>query len=126
MGNPDGPNFGGTPREIKSGLMIKGGLMMTRNDHINIHSTPPIDPNFGDDVCKGDTLNEQELKEYWTKEIRGIQKMLAMSEEKVEMLRENTYFLHPDFLSSDLEYCRGRGLDVVDGETLLGELRRLG
>ena len=98
---------------------------MTRNDHINIHSTPPIDSKFGDDVCKGNTLSDQELKEYWIKEVRGIQKMLAMTEEQVKMFRDDTDFLHPDFLSSDLEYCRGRGLNVVDGEALLKELRRL-
>ena len=120
MGNPDRQNFGGTSRKIK------GGLLMTRSDHINIHSTPSIDPKFGDDVCKGATLSDQELKEYWTKEIRGLRKMLAMAEEQVKMFRKNTDLLHPDFLSSDLEYCRGRGLEVVDGEILLEELRRLG
>ena len=120
MKSPDTLNFEGAQREIK------GGLLMTRNDHLKIHSTPLIAPKFGDDVCKGATLSDQELREYWTKEIGGIRKMLAMPEEQVRVFRDGTDFLHPDFLSSDLEYCRGRGLDVTDGETLLEELRRLG
>lgn len=119
MVNPDRPKFEKEPEKIK------GGIWMTRADHLRISSSPPIDSKFGDNVCKGDTLTDKELADFYAEELKGIRSILSLPEEQRKILRDGSSFLDPNYLSSELDYYRGRGMDVADGETLLEDLKHL-
>ncbi|MEK7060116.1 MAG: hypothetical protein AAB970_00630 [Patescibacteria group bacterium] len=116
-----------SPRNLQDskGQEIKGHLLWTRKYHLSVGSTPTIDKEFGDDVPWGDTLNDHELESYWIKKMDGTLKTLAMSPNIIENLKKDTDFLNPDSFSSDLEYCKKRGLDITKGEKILEELKRL-
>ncbi len=114
----------GNPKEIKK-EEIKGHLLWTRKDHLDVGSSHHIDKKFGDDIPWGDTLNDSDLEDYWVKKIGGTLKMLTMSPEIIEKIKKDTDFLSPESFSSDLEYCKKRGLDIAEGEKVLEKLKYL-
>lgn len=88
---------------------------MTRTDHLAVGSTPPIDPKFGDNVPQGDTLTDEELGARYVRDLDGIRQILSLPKNQQELL---SGFL--EGFPSDLEYYQRRGIDISEGQKIIG------
>ena len=97
----------------------KSDLMKTKKDYQMAGGTPPHRPEVGDDVPYGETLDDDQLHEYY----QGLVK--ALGEFSTDLNPKQQRIIRPVVLRSeeDLQYLAQRGIDVTRGQELFGRVR---